>query len=69
MRVLKRRQELGLSQKELAARLGITANNISRIERAPPNLSIRTICQLAEALGMEAEDLLVEKPGQGDEEG
>ena len=69
LRVRKRRLELGLTQTELAARMGITQGNITRIENNPPNLSIETICKLAEALGMEAEDLLVEKPGRDDEEG
>jgi HTH-type transcriptional regulator / antitoxin HipB len=51
-RVRQRRQDLGLTQKELADRLGITSPNITIIEHGEQNLTIRTLVKLADALGM-----------------
>ena len=59
LRVMKRRQELGLTQKELGDRLGITSTNIYRIEYGQQNLTVRTLIKLAEALDTTAADLFV----------
>lgn len=59
MRVLQRRQELGLSQGDLAARLGIQRTNIGRIERGEQNVTIGTLCKIAKELGMTVEELIV----------
>ena len=58
MRIAKRRQELGLTQKNLGDILGITSVNVSRIERGQQNLTIRTLCRVADALDIAAEELL-----------
>src|SRR5947209_4907703 len=49
--VIFRRAALGLTQAELAARMGTTASVISRIESGQHATSARTIKRLAEALG------------------
>ena len=61
LRVLKRRQQLGLSQRALSAKLGMASNGVARIESGESNLTVQTLCMVAEALGMEVEDLLVEE--------
>ena len=62
MRVLKRRKELGLTQKELAGRLGITTTNIARIEHGEQNLTIRTLAKLADVLGTTVVELVGGQP-------
>ena len=59
--IKQRRMELGLSQKELAERCGYADRSaISRIESGERDIPVRQLKKIAEALGMEAEDLLVE---------
>jgi transcriptional regulator with XRE-family HTH domain len=65
LRVARRRQEFGLTQQGLAERLGITTTNVSRIENAQQNLTIRTLCKLAEALDVTVEELIAARPGSG----
>ena len=48
--VYKRMKELGLSQKELAAKLGIGEAQVSRIIRAKQNLTIATLAKIENAL-------------------
>ena len=62
LRVLRRRQELGLSQRELAERLGIQRPNVGRIERGEQNLTLGTLCKLAAELGTTVEELIVAEP-------
>jgi transcriptional regulator with XRE-family HTH domain len=50
MRIIKRRQELGLTQKALADAIGMHAANLSHIEKGKQNVTIRTLCKMAEAL-------------------
>jgi ribosome-binding protein aMBF1 (putative translation factor) len=45
-----RRKELGLTQAELANRLGTKQNAIARIESAENNIRINTLAEIAEAL-------------------
>jgi ribosome-binding protein aMBF1 (putative translation factor) len=52
--VIRRRGALGLSQAELAARMGTTASVISRVESGQHATSMRTLKRLAEALGARA---------------
>jgi transcriptional regulator with XRE-family HTH domain len=61
LRVTKRRQELGLTQTELAGRLEIGQANIYRIEHGKQNLTVDTLCKLAEALEMTPEELFTGK--------
>lgn len=48
--VQERREELGLSQEELAARAGLHRTYISDIERGSRNLSLKSLSRLAAAL-------------------
>ena len=56
-----RRQALGLSQRELADKLGITQANIARIEHGKQNLTVRTMAKMTAALGMRMADLFEAK--------
>ena len=48
------RQQRGLSQTQLAARAGMSAPNISRIEKSPSqNLTLGTLVRLARAMDYE----------------
>lgn len=49
--VIMRRAELGISQEELARRMGTTASAISRIESGQHATNARTLKRLGEALG------------------
>ncbi len=49
--VIMRRARLGISQQDLAARMGTTASVISRIESGQHRSSTETLRRLAEALG------------------
>lgn len=49
--VIMRRAALGISQEELAKRMGTTASAISRIESGQHATNARTLKRLAEALG------------------
>lgn len=58
-RVYNIRTRLGLSQKELAERVGTKQPRIAMIEGGYENLSLRRIVRLASALGCAADDLLL----------
>lgn len=49
-RVIDRRKELGLSQRELAERLGTHQSAISRLESGEHNISLGKLIEIAEAL-------------------
>ena len=49
--IINGRKENGLTQKELAARTGITQADISRLENGEANPSLKTIKRLAAAFG------------------
>lgn len=55
-RIAELRSSLGVTQEELASRLGIALKNLQRIE-AGQNLTLRSIERIARALGIEAIDL------------
>lgn len=55
------RESKGISMKQLGERTGISANNISNIEKGKQNVSCTTIERLATGLGMEARLILKEK--------
>jgi transcriptional regulator with XRE-family HTH domain len=57
LRVVERRQALDLSQKDLAEKLDIAAPTVSRIEHGQQNITIRTLCKVAEALEMTPAEL------------
>jgi transcriptional regulator with XRE-family HTH domain len=56
--VLRTRQELGLTQEELAARAGLSTRYIGAIERATVSISITVLAQVATALNLEPANLL-----------
>ena len=49
------RTDLGMSQKELAEKSGVRQSNISRIERGTCSPTIRTLSELAYAMGKKLE--------------
>lgn len=54
------REEQGLSQEELARRIGSHRPIISRIERGEHGLSLESVCRIAAGLGVDpAHDVLV----------
>ena len=53
-----RRQQLGLSLRELAERLGVSASLISQIERGRANPSVSTLYALVAELDVSLDDLL-----------
>ncbi|MFT3771167.1 MAG: helix-turn-helix transcriptional regulator [Minicystis sp.] len=66
MRIQQRRLTLGLTQTELARRLSIGPANIHRIEHGKQNLTIDTLCRLAEALGTTVAELVTGQPPPAD---
>ncbi len=50
LEILKRRKKLGLTQKELADKVGTHQSAISRIEAAENDVRLSTLTQIAEAL-------------------
>ncbi len=58
MNVLRARQDLGLTQEELAARAGLSTRYVGAIERATVSISITVLAQIATALNLEPTDLL-----------
>ena len=58
IRVRKRRELLGLSREELAARLGVTAKFIGDIEYGDKGLSMKNLYRLKQILGVSADFLL-----------
>ncbi|HEY9790978.1 MAG TPA: helix-turn-helix transcriptional regulator [Candidatus Obscuribacterales bacterium] len=54
----RRRQEVGISQEELAKRAGISRTYLSDIERGLRNISVGTLSKLAAAMGIAPSKLL-----------
>ena len=53
------REQLGLTQEELAVDLDCSIQWLSRVETRGENLTLQTLEKLADALGVEVTDLLV----------
>lgn len=60
--VLRRRLDLGLSQKTLARKVGTSQNRIYLIENGEANPTLDTLSRLASELGLALEVRLSEKP-------
>jgi len=58
--IVRRRNELGLTQKDLAERAGTHQSRISKIESAEHDIRLSTLIQLAEALDAEVSIQLVQ---------
>lgn len=66
-RIATRRAELGLTQRELAAKSGVSWSQISRYESDQASPRLKVIMKLAEALGLNVDDLqlaLSKKPNK-----
>ncbi len=65
--VRQRRIDALLSQEELGMRCGVHRTYITEIENGMRNISLLTVCKVAQALNVEAWELLrVETNGNGD---
>ncbi len=62
-RIRKRRQELELTQEDLARALGLTPQHISGIEQDKRNPSLSSLAKLAEELGITVDYLVTGKQG------
>lgn len=61
-RIRKYRKAKGLSQEELAEKVNISVTHISHIETGNTKLSLSVLVDLANALGVSADDLLTDEP-------
>ncbi|HET6379820.1 MAG TPA: XRE family transcriptional regulator [candidate division Zixibacteria bacterium] len=74
-RLRARRQELGLSLRDLAQRLGVSPSLISQIERGRANPSVSTLYAIVAELDISLDELLFDRPrmapagGDGDRPG
>lgn len=60
-KIRKYRKEKGISQEELAEKVGISVTHMSHIETANTKLSLPVFVSIAEALGLKLDDLLKDK--------
>ena len=67
--IRRRRQYLGLSQEELAAKAGLNRSYIGDIERGTRNLALLNISRLASALEMKPSQLIILAEKRGDRKG
>jgi transcriptional regulator with XRE-family HTH domain len=56
--IRKRREQLGLSQQEMADRLNMSQSTYSRIEQKDEDITIRQLKSIAEVLEVQLADLL-----------
>jgi transcriptional regulator with XRE-family HTH domain len=57
----RQRSALGLSQEEVAERLGIATRHYQKIESGELNVTLATLCKVADALRIEPAILLTKK--------
>ena len=61
-KIAKRRRELGMTQEELAEKIGVRGkSSVCRIETSGDNLTVTTLRKYAKALGLSATSLLNEE--------
>ena len=53
MKMLERMEELGLTQKKLAERMGCSQQYVSKVLRGRENLSLETLCKIENALNLQ----------------
>jgi DNA-binding XRE family transcriptional regulator len=63
MELAKQRKRTGMTQAELAKKIGTSTPQLSRTERRPENVNMRTLIRYAEAVGMNLDVRLVAKKG------
>lgn len=63
-RIAASRREAGLTQEQLADRIGVTFETVSRIERGLVSPSLARIVGFATVIGIEVQDLFVGLPSQ-----
>jgi predicted transcriptional regulator len=61
MQLAKQRKRKGLTQAELAKKMGTSTPQLSRTERRPENVNMRTLIRYAEAVGMSLDVRLIAK--------
>ncbi len=61
LQLAKQRKRKGLTQAELAKKIGTSTPQLSRTERRPENVNMRTLIRYAEAIGMNLDVRLVAK--------
>ena len=57
-RIRKQRQLIGLTQQELAERIGVSTSFVGHVERGTRKASLETLVALSNALGVGVDDLL-----------
>ena len=62
------RKHVGLTQEQLADRIGVAVSTISQLETMKQGYSQPTLEAIADALGREPADLLMRKPPKKDED-
>ena len=60
--MLRCRKELDLTQTALGERVGMAGTHIAQIEHGERNLTVRTLCRLADALEMTVAELVTGAP-------
>jgi DNA-binding XRE family transcriptional regulator len=61
LQLANQRKRKGLTQAELAKKIGTSTPQLSRTERRPENVNMRTLIRYAEAVGMHLDVRLVAK--------
>lgn len=61
----RQRESKGLTQAEVASRIGTSTPQVSRTENKPEHANMQTLMRYAEALGMKLDVKLVSKPRRG----
>jgi DNA-binding phage protein len=61
MQLARQRKLKGLTQAQLAEKMGTSTPQLSRTERRPENVNMKTLMRYAEAVGMELDIRLVVK--------
>jgi transcriptional regulator with XRE-family HTH domain len=59
------RRRRGMTQAEIAKKIGTSAPQLSRTERRPENVNMRTLMRYAEAVGMDIDIRLVARASKG----
>lgn len=67
VRVLTVLRQKGLTQKELAERMGVSPQYISKLLKGQENLSLETLCKLEQVLEIELLPITFAKPATGAE--